>query len=88
MVFTFTHDPPARSFEVSTPLGQVDLGDPGTRQWLDAGHAGETIRLRWNTGGQVTQYQRFSLPALSFPHFFRALEHFINQAERVRLRLP
>lgn len=87
MVFTFAHEPMARAFEVSTPLGHADLQDPMTVQWLQAGAQAEAIRLRWDHTGLTTQFQRFSLPHLSFPPFFRALEHFINQAERTRRRL-
>lgn len=87
MVFTFTHDPLALSFEVSTPLGYANLNDPATCQWLEAGRSAEGPRLRWDASGHTSLHQRFSLPALSFPFFFRALERFISEAEQRRTRL-
>lgn len=82
MVFTFTHEPLARSFEVSVPVGYANLHDPATCQWLEAGRCAEGARLRWDATGHTSLYQRFSLPALSFPHFFRALERLITRAEQ------
>jgi hypothetical protein len=87
MVFTFTHDALARSFEVSVPLGYANLHDPAKLQAMEAAGSADAARLRWDASGHTSLHQRFSLPALSFPHFFRALERFINQAEQWRQRI-
>ena len=87
IVVHFSHVPEAQALDLSTALGRVDAADPRALQNLRSLHEGNS-HLHWNEAGAVWMAQRFYLQAMAFPHFVRALERFINQADRCCAMLP
>lgn len=86
IVVTFTHVPTDHAFDLSARIGRVDLREPAVALALQDGRE-STSALQWDDSGEVRMRQRFWLAALSFPHFFRAMERFVNQADHWRARL-
>ena len=87
LVVTFRHDPAARAFSVSSPLGVVNAWEEEPMRALLAERGHAPMRISCGADGRVEASQRFSLPELSFDAFYRALERFVNEADHWRARV-
>ncbi|MBL0422101.1 type III secretion system chaperone [Ramlibacter sp. AW1] len=87
IVVSFTPVPTAGAFDVEGRVGRVDVADPAVAVALAQAREGIS-HLAWDSAGRVWLRQRFFLQVLSFTHFFRTLERFVNQVDACRARLP